>query len=204
MNDEIINIVKSVFESRYLKRIPRAGTTTLLGNEVTENIAEHSFYTTLWALVICHLEPKLDPLKVLTMSVIHDLEEVRTGDQHLISSMYLKKTEVDKSAFTDMWKGSALGELLTSLHNERLDNQSPESRASRDADLLAQLVTEKEYQEKGNKEAQEWMEFTLQRITTETGKTLAHQVMQSRMTEWWEEIKNQIREKHGIAKKSYE
>lgn len=201
-NNDLKPIIKAMFEARYLKRIKRSGTSILLGNEVEETIVEHSFYVSLWALVISHLNPKLDTAKLLTMCLTHDLEEVRTGDLHQINRLYLKE-DVTRNAFSDMWKGTPLGNHLINIQAERITIQTPESMAANDCDCLAELVTEKEYLDKGNKEAEEWMEFTISRIVTEEGKLIAKQIINSRITEWWEEIKNKIRAKHNIPARIY-
>lgn len=197
-NADLKNIIKAIFEARYLKRIERSGTSLLLGAEINETVPEHSFYTALWGIVMHHLNPELDQGKLLTMCLIHDLEEVRIGDLNQINKLYFKE-ERGYIAFSDMWKGSGdLGLKLTKIHKDRLEAASEEAKAAHDCDTLAELVTEKEYQFKGNKEAEEWMEFTLQRLETETGRRIGRVIMETRITEWWEEIKNSIRKKHGI------
>lgn len=201
--NEIQNIVISLFEARYLKRIQRSGTSLLLGTAVNETVAEHSFYVSLWAIVYAHLDAEINLGKILTMCLVHDLEEVRTGDLNQINRMYLDAKTTSHSAFADMWQGSDLGNKLVILHNERLENQTKEARAANDCDLLAELVTEKEYLDRGNQEAQEWIEYTQQRLKTEIGRQLAQLVINTRMTKWWEDIKNKIRTQHGLPPKNY-
>jgi hypothetical protein len=96
-----------------------------------------------------------------------------------------------------------LGGKLIDIHNERHEGTTKEAIAAADCDVLAELVTEKEYSEKGAKEASEWMEFTMQRLKTKMGKKLAKIVRDSRMAEWWEELKNEIRKKHGVPLRGY-
>ena len=51
-----------------------------------EDVAQHSYYTTLYAMVLADLERKLgttvDVERLLRMAVLHDAEEARTGDVH--------------------------------------------------------------------------------------------------------------------------
>lgn len=202
MNRELKNIIKALLEARYLKRVKRAGTELFLGPEVSESVVEHSFYTSLWAIIMQHYNPKLNLGKLLTMCLIHDLEEVRTGDLNQVNRLYYPDNP-ELKAFSDMWKGSKLGENLIGIHKERAEMKTNEAQASRDCDTLAELVTEKEYLEMGKKEAKEWMEFTLKRLKTETGKQLAQAVIKARMSEWWEEFKNAIRKHHGVKQVDY-
>ncbi len=202
MGKELENIIKSVFESRYLKRIQRSGTSLLLGPEIKESIVEHSFYTALFAITLQHLNPKLNLEKLLTMCIIHDLEEVRTGDLNQVNRLYLKE-DIEVKAFSDMWKGSSLGKKLTKYHTERHQGKTKEAVASQDCDTLAELILEKEYLEKGIKEATEWMKFTLQRIKTKEAKELGEKIINERNAKWWEEIKNDIRKDHNLPIKDY-
>jgi len=203
MNRELKNIIKALLEARYLKRVKRAGTELFLGPEVSESVVEHSFYTSLWAIIMHYYNPKLDLGKLATMCLIHDLEEVRTGDLNQVNRLYYSDNP-ELKAFSDMWKDSKLGENLIEIHKERAEMKTNEALAARDCDTLAELVTEKEYLELGKKEAKEWMGFTLKRLKTKTGKKLAQAVIKARMGEWWEEFKNAIRKRHGIKPINYQ
>lgn len=202
MDDNLENIIKAFFEARYLKRIKRSGTSVLLGTQVKENIPEHSFYVSLFGIIMQHLNPQLDLGTLLTMCIVHDVEEVRTGDLHQVNRLYYD-SDPELKAFEDMWKGSELGEKLTKIHTDRHEGKSPESVASYDCDTLAELVLEKEYLNLGTKEAKEWMEFTTQRLKTEEGRKIAEVIVNERMTKWWEEVKNQIRARHKFSPKEY-
>lgn len=202
MDDNLENIVKAFFESRYLKRIKRSGTAILLGSQVKESIPEHSFYVSLFGVIMHHLNPSLDLGKLLTMCVIHDVEEVRTGDLNQVNRVYYEQ-DPELKAFADMWKGSKLGDTLTRIHTERHSGDTPEARASYDCDSLAELVLEKEYLDLGSKEAKEWMDFTIQRLKTSEGKKIAEVIQKEKSTKWWEEVKNQIRKRHNLPPKKY-
>ena len=202
MTSELRNIIKAIFEARYLKRVNRSGTSLLLGNQIKESVPEHSFYTSLFGIVMQHLNPKLDSGKLLTMCIIHDLEEVRMGDLNQVNKLY-HKDNVEMAAFIDMWKGSLLGDKLIKVHTERSKFETPEAIASQDCDSLAELILEKEYLKLGNKEAEEWMTFTVQRLKTKEGKEIAEAICKVRSTAWWEKIKNQIRSKHGVKRVNY-
>ena len=58
------DIVKWLFEARLLKEIPRSGYAFLgMGRE---SVAEHSFSTTVIAYAMGQLEPRVDPLRLIT------------------------------------------------------------------------------------------------------------------------------------------
>lgn len=202
MNSDLKNIVTALFEARYLKRIQKSGTSVLLGPEVEESIPEHSYYVSLLGIVMHYMNPKLDLGKLLTMCLTHDLEEVRTSDLNLVNKLYHQR-DVSIKAFEDMWQGSKLGGKLSELQKERVAKKSLEAVAASDCDTLAELFIEKEYQEKGNTEADEWIEFTKKRLKTSEGKRLAEAISDSKSSQWWEEIKNKIRKKHGIKTVDY-
>ena len=201
-DEDLKQVIRALFEARFLKRIKRSGTTLLLGDEVSESVVEHSFYVSLWAVVFIYLEKDLDKGKLLQMCVLHDLEEVRIGDFNKVNDIYIEQKEQNK-AFEDMWDGSEIGRELIKIHLERHEGKTREAVVAGECDVLAELVTEKEYAERGVKEAEEWMEFTMQRLKTDTGRKLAKLVLDSRMSGWWEEIKNRIRKKYGVVEKKY-
>lgn len=202
MDKQLTSIIKAIFESRYLKRIKRSGTQTFLGSEIVESVPEHSFYTSLWAIVFCHFDPSLNGEKLLKMCLTHDLEEVRTGDLNQINRVY-QSYDPELKAFSDMWEGSKFGKELIRIHRERIEKKSVEAIAARDCDTLAELVTEKEYLSLGKKEAAEWMEFTVRRLKTKLGKRFAKAIIKTRFSSWWEDIKNEIRKAHKLPPKDY-
>ena len=69
------NLINFILEFRILKYTPRASL-PYFKNSVKENIAEHSFYTTIIGWVLAGMA-KADADKVIKMCLIHDLTEVR-------------------------------------------------------------------------------------------------------------------------------
>src|SRR4030043_53199 len=84
--DFIKKFVNFILEYRTLKHIPR-GSLPYLKGPIQENIAEHSFYTTIIAWIMAIIE-KADENKVIKMSLTHDLAEVRGGEKNLINKFY--------------------------------------------------------------------------------------------------------------------
>ena len=85
------NIANLLFEARMLKEIPRSGYHFLgVGKE---SVAEHCFSTTFIAYVMSRIEPEIDALKLISMCLIHDLPEARTGDLNTVHKKYVKADE---------------------------------------------------------------------------------------------------------------
>jgi len=70
-----------IHDSRDLMHVRRF--TTVRGFQ-DESVAEHSYYTTLYAMVICDLEAaegrRVDASEVLRRCLLHDLDEARVSD----------------------------------------------------------------------------------------------------------------------------
>jgi len=76
------NFKKFLEEEKKLDRVIRFSAHTRIRDE---SVAEHSFHVALYAMILADLEEKLfknkvDKEKVLKTTLLHDLEECRTGD----------------------------------------------------------------------------------------------------------------------------
>ena len=184
------NIANFFFEVGSLKRILRSSYQTFLDGG--ETIAEHSFRTAVIGYVLALLEKEdgneIDENKVLKMCLFHDLPETRTGDQNLLHSKYVSADE--EKAIEDQFKNLFCGDELKKIlkeYNEGKHNQekSLEAAVTKEADILEQLLHEKEYQEKGNTHAAEWMEYSKNRLKTENGKKIAEEIINGSSRDWW-------------------
>jgi len=70
---DFFNIVAS------LKTIPRQGWIDKLNIENPESVSDHTFSMSVMAMIFSDIQ-KLDTLKVLRMSLLHDVAESHTGD----------------------------------------------------------------------------------------------------------------------------
>lgn len=184
------NIANFFFEVGSLKRILRNSYQTFLDGG--ETIAEHSFRTAVIGYVLALLEKEegseIDENKVLKMCLFHDLPETRTGDQNLLHSKYVSADE--NKAIEDQFKNLFCGDELKNIlkeYNEGKYNQekSLEAAVTKEADILEQFLTEKEYQEKGNTHAAEWMEYSKNRLKTANGKKIAEEIINGSSRDWW-------------------
>ncbi|MEZ4567992.1 MAG: HD domain-containing protein [Desulfobacterales bacterium] len=74
------NIAALLFEANILKNIPRSGYHFLGASK--ESVAEHSFCATFIAYVMAMMEPEADSLRLISMCLVHDRSEARTGDHN--------------------------------------------------------------------------------------------------------------------------
>lgn len=195
-------VVDFIFESRLLRRISRSGLEVFLGGPIQQSIAEHIFVSSMIAFVISCLDQSVDRGKILSISLTHDLEEVRTGDLNKVSQIYIDENE-QFSAFKDLVERLDFKDKLIELYQDRRKGQSKEAKYARDADVLAEMVLEKENLDAGYKYAEEWLEFTYQRLKTPLGKKFGKAIIESDSHRWFQNLKNQIRQRHGLKEKDY-
>ena len=54
-----------------------------------------------------------------------------------------------------------------------------------DADQLALILQLKEYEDLGNKYAEEWINYALKRLNTKNAKDLAASIIRTDFSNWW-------------------
>ena len=184
---EIENLIKLVLEFRLLKYIPRA-CLPYLKNIVPENIAEHTFYTVIFAWVLGKMEKEVNQEKIIKMALIHDLPEVRGGDKNLINKFYSPPLN-ELRIMEDIVKDYQLKDLeFLKLLKEFKKEKTKESKIVRDADILAQMLVEKESIDVGNFKAKRWLSTSLKRLKTKNAKRLGKALYEIDTDKWWLEI----------------
>jgi putative hydrolase of HD superfamily len=174
-------IADLLFEAKILKEIPRSGYHFLGAGK--ESVAEHSFSTTFIAFVMSQIEPKVDALKLISMSLIHDLPEARVGDLNTVHKQYV--TADEPRAIKDATRGLAFGQNVKVLLQEYSEGKSKEARLARDADQLALILELKDLMDVGHKPANSWIDNVVNRVRTKTGKKIAQAVMNTQRDSWW-------------------
>ena len=105
-----------------------------------EDVAQHSYYTTLYAMVLADLERRrgtsVDVERLMRMALLHDAEEARTGDiHHPFKHQDAAFAEVlDSRAFE--WFGKVLSGLPPDLAEEYMALRKAEREASTEGELL--------------------------------------------------------------------
>lgn len=164
-----------------LKRTPRTGW-QFLGSG-SESVAEHIFRTALIAYALADRTPGVDRDKTLKLALFHDLPEARTGDLNYMNQKYVKADE--ESAARDMTRGLPFGNEMEGLLAEFREQSSVEARIARDADNLEMLLQLKEHHDIGNRNAAEWIPFTVERLKSEEAKSLAKAILDGDSSAWW-------------------
>lgn len=133
-----------------LKKIPRKGWITKLGNNNPESVADHSFSMTLISMIISDIEG-YDTKKIMKMSLLHDLAESVVGDFTPEEISFTEKINLENKTMQDI-----LSNLPDSLKNEYLqiwqeyqNNQNQESKLVHDIDKFEMALQAKLYQNDG-------------------------------------------------------
>ena len=175
------NIANLLFEAKMLKELPRSGYHFLgVGKE---SVAEHCFSTVFIAYVMSRIRPEIDALKLLSMCLIHDLPEARTGDLNTVNKKYVKADEA--KAFDHAIKDLPFADSLTELLSEFSDGLSSEAKLAHDADQLALILELKDLMDIGYQPPETWVQNVIDRLETETGREIARAVMETHRDEWW-------------------
>lgn len=179
MKKDVNRIVNFFFEIASLRRITRAHCQIIKG--VTENIADHSFRVAVIGMLLAEME-KADNNKVLKMCLFHDLPEARTGDANFINQQYVDMREDE--ALKDQMNGLPIGDEILKIIKEYEEQKSKESIIAKDADLLDQMILEREHFYKDSKNSKIWREHTEKKLKTKLAKKLAKQIKKSNPFEW--------------------
>lgn len=180
------SIANLLFEAKMLKEIPRSGYHFLGAGE--ESVAEHSFMITFIAFAMAQMDPEIDALKLISMCLVHDLPEARTGDLNYVQKNYVASDEA--KAVQDTIQDIPFGPAMAGLIHEFRMGETRESLLARDADQIAFILDLKALSDIGHSPPQKWLPTVLQRLKTETGKRMARKIMETGWDEWW--LKNYV------------
>ena len=191
--DENKKIVNFLFEIGTMRKLPRIHQQVLLSQDLSDNIATHSYRVSLIAWFLAKLE-KADPYKTVMMALLHDTKEVRSGDHNYIHKKYVKifEEEISKDQLGDL----PFSDLLE-FDKEFEKRDSRESIIAKDADLLDQMFLLKEYVHQGNHEAEIWLSgkgnankinTQYDNLKTDSAKKLGREILEGKVSEWWENI----------------
>lgn len=176
------SIADLLFEAYILKKVPRSGFPFLgMGRE---SVAEHSFCATFIAYVMARMTPSADALRLISMCLLHDLPEARTGDLNYVHKRYV--TADEDRAISDMAKNIPFGADISGLLAEFNAKKTEESRLAHDADQLAFILDLKQVSDIGCPAPDRWLPHVRARLCTDLGKKLADAIMERPWDAWWE------------------
>jgi putative hydrolase of HD superfamily len=172
-------LVNFFFEIASMRRIVRAHSQLI--SEADDNISDHSFRVAVIGMILANLE-KCDENKVLKMCLFHDVAETRIGDANFINQQYSDLRE--EEARKDQMAGLPIGSEILTLLQEYEQRASKESIVAKDADLLDQMVLQREYFYKDPQNHEIWQNHTEKSLQTESAKKLAREIRTSNPLEW--------------------
>ncbi len=174
-------IANLLFEAQMLKEIPRSGFHFLGSGK--ESIAEHAFSTTFIAYVLAQLHPDVDALKLISMCLVHDLPETRTGDLNTVNKTYVSADEA--KALEDTTAGLPFGSAIMALMQEFNQNSSVEAKLAHDADQIALILELKNLADIGYTPPDTWLPHVLGRVQTKVAQKIARSIMETNRDDWW-------------------
>jgi putative hydrolase of HD superfamily len=174
-------IVNFLFEANILKAVQRTGFQFLGAGK--ESVAEHSFMIAIIALTMSKLDASIDPLKIITMALVHDLPEARMGDLNYVHQRYA--TAHENRALKDLASELPFGHNIVALVEEFNQCETPESQLARDADQISLMLELKALKDQGKRGPEKWLTAAQQRLKTDLGKKLAETIMTTEWDEWW-------------------
>jgi len=184
---KIKKLTSFFFEIGTLRKIVRSHRQTLLTDDLSDNIASHSFRVAIIGYFLAK-EVGADPDKVIKMCLLHDIEESRAGDQNWVHKKYIK-------VFEDEIRREQLGKIphsqeLLNLSKEYDKKKSLEAKVAKDADLLDQILLLREYEWVGNKEAKRWLDrgTMKQRIYCQIARQIVKEIYKQKPSLWWHNL----------------
>lgn len=184
------------FEIGTMRKLVRVHRQTLLADDLSDNIAAHSYRTSVIGWCLAKREG-VDPYKTVMMCLLHDTSEARSGDHNWVNKRYVK-------IFDDEIRADQLGSLpfpeLKEIADEYQERQSKESIVAKDADLLDQILLLKEYAWQGNREAEVWLKQKssetmsesgnrqFKELQTESAIALGRAIFEEAPSDWWNDI----------------
>lgn len=179
-------LINFLFECLILRHTPRACSYYLKG-PIKENIIEHLYFSTIIGWLLAKLE-KVDENKTIKMCLIHDLVDTRGGPRNLIMKFY-NPIPNEIKIIEEISEDHGLKLLqLKDLFQEYFYQKTGEAIVAKDADILARMLLEKECLDLGNKKARKWLNFSLKRLNTKSGKLLGRALIETDSDEWWLKI----------------
>ncbi|MCX8085187.1 MAG: HD domain-containing protein [Calditerrivibrio sp.] len=182
---DIDRVVNFFFEVGILQHVRRSGNVFLGSGEQT--VASHIFRTVLIGYTMAKMA-SADPLKVILMTLFHDVEETRTGDLNYLQQMYVKSD--DERALKDLLDGLPMSDEVYSIIKEYSAAETLEAKLAKDADTLELILFLKEQMDKGNKQAENWISAAKKRLITTLAKELAISIEKTNYYDWWYGIRN--------------
>jgi len=181
------DLLKFIFELSQLRKIKHEGW-RLVGIDNPESVADHSLRAAQIGFLLAELEGYENPLEMCSILVFHDIEECRVGDIHKIANRYIK---VDEEAVVkeQTEKLDEMGKKVFELWKKSEEITTRAGIIAKDADLLEQAFTAKEFMEKGYTFAQDWINNVSKKLQTKSAKDILVLLKEVNSNDWWQGLK---------------
>lgn len=176
-------IIDFLFETGVLAKTPRSGF-WLLGSG-KQSVAEHLFRTAMIGYSLCKQCTGINEEKVIRMCLFHDLAEARISDLNYMSQKYVEKNE--EEAINDLTENLPFGDDIKELLREYHERTTRESIIAKDSDTIEWILSLKEQEDQGNKEAPQWIEYAYKRLKTKQAQELAKEIKLRSSHAWYRE-----------------
>lgn len=181
--------MKFLYEIGQLKCLPRTGWFHIHVKH-PERISDHILRSSIISYMLA-LEENADASKCMLAAVMHDIGETRLGDINKISAKYLPDKNVgEEAAFNDAIErlGDAAKKDFKNAYKKY--NSKKIVEILKDADMLENLMTAREYEFNGHVHAREWINRIIPNLKTRTAKKWAHALQKMDPNSWWFGIKS--------------
>ena len=187
-NHSVRGAVDFFAEAGLLKKIKRSGW-WVAGIKDPESVAEHCFRCAIIGYAMAHFE-KVNPFRVLVMTLFNDIHESRINDLHKMGHYYIDFKKAERKVFQDQiasFKGPIKKELQES-RAEYEGQRTPESVVARDADILECLLQAKEYYDHGHLKAKKFFKTAPEHLKTRSARQLWKYIKNFDSSAWWERV----------------
>ncbi len=186
--DPILAAVDLFAEAGLLKKIKRSGW-WVAGIKDPESVAEHCFRCAVMGYYMAHAE-KVDPYKVVMMTLFNDIHEARINDLHKMGHYYIDFKDAEKKVFKDQIKNlpRTQKEEMANLRQEYDAQKTKASLVARDADILECLLQAKEYYDQGVTTAKKFFVTAPDHLKSKTARQLWQRIRKWDSSAWWENV----------------
>lgn len=162
------SIIEIYFQINHLKHLLRQGWLMRgIPEDKCESVGDHTFAVALFAMMIAKKYfPELDIMKVIKMSLVHELGEIDGGDITPLDGIDKKeKYAIEEKGIRKMFANFPEGREYLELWLEFEENKSSEAKFVKQIDQLEKAMQAKVYALQYDKNLDEFVESARARIT---------------------------------------
>jgi len=191
-SEELQKVAQFLYEVGTMRKIIRMHRQVLLTDDLSDNIATHSFRVSVIGYILAKMEG-VDTAKVVLMCLTHDMGESRSNDHNWVHKRYV--IEMEQQIAEEQLQMLPFPDFFD-VAVEYRKRESREAIIAKDADVLDQVLLLREYERQGNQEAQEWLggkrtkrQYAyIDYLKTESAKELGKALYDESPSNWWRSL----------------